>query len=154
MGLSGELAVRRFDMLYDAGHALNPLVDIGQAEGAFCLGQGYWTQEETIYTKDGHMTTDSTWEYKPTMNNQIPTEFNVEFMCGKGFPQGVKKSKATGEPPFLSSRSIFGAIKEAIRASRVERGLSPVFELHQPASVDRIQMACEVSKEHLTSSLG
>ena len=37
--LSGEVVVHRTDILFDAGHSLNPVIDIGQAEGAFVMGQ-------------------------------------------------------------------------------------------------------------------
>ena len=46
--LTGEVSTIRSDILYDAGHSLNPQVDIGQAEGAFIMGQGFFLQEETM----------------------------------------------------------------------------------------------------------
>ena len=58
---AGETVVHRTDILFDAGHSMNPVIDIGQAEGAFVMGQGFFTQEETIYQKDGTLTSDSTW---------------------------------------------------------------------------------------------
>lgn len=151
--LSGEVIVHRLDMLFDGGHTLNPVIDIGQAEGAYLMGQGLMTQEETIYKNDGSFTSNSSWEYKPPMNAQIPTDFRVEFMKTKGFPNCVKNSKAVGEPPLLLATSVRCAIQEAIRASRVERGLSPSFQYDCPASVDRIQTSCEVSRDHMLKSL-
>ena len=69
----------RTDILYDAGHSMNPVIDMGQAEGSFLMGQGFFTQEETIYrpntgdpTTSGVLTSDSTWEFKPPLNEQIP----------------------------------------------------------------------------------
>lgn len=54
--------VVRADILEDAGKSLSPLVDIGQAEGAFIMGLGWWTTEELIYDKDsGQLLTDNTW---------------------------------------------------------------------------------------------
>jgi xanthine dehydrogenase/oxidase len=97
--LSGESCVVRTDILFDAGHSMNPTIDIGQAEGAWLMGQGFFTQEETIYLKDGTFSSDSTWEYKPPLANQIPAEFNVEFLKDNPFPMGTKNSKAVGEPP-------------------------------------------------------
>ena len=124
---------------------MNPTqVDIGQAEGAFIMGQGFFLQEETMYTKDGMFTSDGTWEYKPILANQIPTTFNVEFLKDSAFPHGIKGSKATGEPPLLLASSIFCAVREAIKASRVERGKPAEFQLDVPASVDRVQAACAV----------
>eukprot|EP01046_Picozoa_sp_COSAG06_P024206 COSAG06_NODE_1960_length_7977_cov_3.230515_3_plen_1389_part_00 len=80
--LTGETAVVRTDILYDAGHSMNPVIDMGQAEGSFLMGQGFFTQEETIYrpntgdpTTSGVLTSDSTWEYKPPLNEQIPVSY-------------------------------------------------------------------------------
>ena len=42
--LTGEVAVLRTDLLYDCGQSLNPQIDIGQAEGGFVMGQGFFLQ--------------------------------------------------------------------------------------------------------------
>ena len=59
-------------------------------------------------------------------------------------------SKASGEPPFLLSVAIVNATKNAIRASRVERGLSAEFDMDLPCSVDRVQMACGVASADMS----
>jgi xanthine dehydrogenase molybdopterin-binding subunit B len=79
--LTGEVNVIRSDLLYDAGQSLNPLIDIGQAEGAFVMGLGHYLMEETLYGKDnGILHSDGTWEYKPPLASSIPETFNVEFL--------------------------------------------------------------------------
>ena len=55
-----------------------------------------------------------------------------------------------GEPPLLLAGAAWMATKAAIRASRVERGLEPVFELNVPATVDRVQAAAGVTEAELT----
>lgn len=63
---------------------MNPVIDMGQAEGSFLMGQGFFTQEEAIYrpntgdpTTSGVLTSDSTWEYKPPLNQQIPVSTSI-----------------------------------------------------------------------------
>jgi xanthine dehydrogenase molybdopterin-binding subunit B len=114
--------------------------------------------------------------YKPVIASQIPRDFRVEFVKDSNYPRGVKGSKASGEPPLLLAYSIFGATKvatkaprlerggdpprqpltvllrhpqAAIKASRVERGRDPCFNLSVPASVDRVQVACDVTEADL-----
>jgi xanthine dehydrogenase molybdopterin-binding subunit B len=81
------------------------------------------------------------------------TDFRVTFLKDRPFPMGTKKSKAVGEPPLLLAGSVWTAIRQAIMASRVERGMTPEFTLDCPASVDRIQTACAVDGTALVDSL-
>ena len=46
-----------------------------------------------------------------------------------------------GEPPLLTSLSVFFALKEAITAARVDAGLSAHFKLNSPATVSKILLA-------------
>jgi hypothetical protein len=57
--------VLRSDILYDCGNSLNPVIDVGQAEGAFVMGQGYFMQEEILQGFDGVLASEDTWEHEP-----------------------------------------------------------------------------------------
>jgi xanthine dehydrogenase/oxidase len=47
-----------------------------------------------------------------------------------------------GEPPLVLAVSVFLAIKSAVRASRVERGLDGLFRMDAPATVQEVRRAC------------
>lgn len=55
------MQVTRADILEDAGVSLSPQIDIGQIEGAFIMGLGYYTTEELIYDTTGELKTNRTW---------------------------------------------------------------------------------------------
>lgn len=59
--LTGDYKIIRADILNDTGFSLSPLVDIGQIEGAFIMGLGWWLTEELIYDpSSGALLTDNT----------------------------------------------------------------------------------------------
>ena len=53
------------------------------------------------------------------------------------------KFQAVGEPPLFLAASVLFAIRDAVRASREERGITAPFQLETPATCDAIRMACE-----------
>ncbi len=156
--LTGETTILSADVMYDMGWSLNPALDIGQVEGAFVQGIGYVKSEKLVYEPDGEnhgrLNSDNTWTYKPPAYINIPQQFNVHL-----FPRDLAKvpenptellsSKEVGEPPLVLASTVFFAIKQAIRASRVERGLSGLFRLECPATVQEVRTACEVTEEDL-----
>lgn len=54
--------ILRTDILEDAGMSMSPLVDVGQIEGAFVMGQGIFTSERLAFDPTtGRKLTDTTW---------------------------------------------------------------------------------------------
>ncbi|XP_076806780.1 uncharacterized protein LOC143450217 isoform X1 [Clavelina lepadiformis] len=143
--LTGENQILRADIMFDCGISMNPSVDIGQVEGAFVMGIGFWTTEEMKYdTNTGQLVTDSTWEYKPPTTKDIPVEFNVELLKNAPNPLGVLRTKAIGEPPICTSICVAIALKRAVEETKRDRGLNEYFPLPTPATVKALHNACEL----------
>jgi len=164
--LTGETTILRSDLVYDVGWSLNPALDVGQVEGAFVQGIGFLLTENLVTQMDdagpnekGHLNTTNTWRYKIPAHVTIPIEFNVSLFPRNdpsvvNIPpddQGVFSAKEVGEPPLVLANSVFFAIKDAIRASRVERGHSALFNLRAPATVQEVRNACDVLWSELAS---
>nr|CAD7197904.1 unnamed protein product [Timema douglasi] len=99
--LTGQYQVLRVDIIEDAGKSLSPEVDIGQVEGAFVMGLGYWLQEQLVYNEDtGELLTNRTWNYKPPGVKDIPIDFRIELRRNAPNLTGVLRSK---ECPALST---------------------------------------------------
>jgi len=147
--LTGETQILQTDILFDCGISLNPAVDIGQVEGAFVMGIGYYLTEHIEYSLSGDLISDGTWEYKPPSQKDIPIVFNVALLKDAPNPVGVLKSKASGEPPLCMSCSVFFAVKHAIAAARADLQEAPTFALDPPALVNKVQQCCGVDQSKL-----
>ncbi|KAL4224843.1 hypothetical protein ACF0H5_015539 [Mactra antiquata] len=148
--LTGEHEITRVDILFDCGESINPFLDIGQVEGAFVMGIGYWLLEESIYDQNtGKYLTNGTWDYKPPSSKDIPIDFRIKLLKDAPNPLGILRSKASGEPPFCMSCSVLFALKHAVEAARKESGKDAYFALDGPATVEVLQGACMTDLESL-----
>ena len=154
--LTGETKLISSDIVYDMGHSLNPAIDIGQVEGAFIQGVGFLTSEKLVFQPDGdekgRLNTLNTWTYKIPAQVSIPLEMNTwlyprDLADVPEEPTDIMSAKEVGEPPLVLANSVFFAIKAAIRASRLERGLPGLFRFDAPATVQEVRRACEVGFE-------
>ncbi|MFK8010192.1 MAG: molybdopterin cofactor-binding domain-containing protein [Saprospiraceae bacterium] len=168
--LTGEFETLRTDILFDIGKSLNPLIDVGQLEGAFVQGLGYLTTEEIIKQgpkearKDGipngAITSVNTWNYKPPGSKTIPTDFRITIFDDRLTPEerqdpnlearAIKSSKGIGEPPLVLANSVFFAIKQAILAFYKDTGHKGWVEMTAPATIQKIQSACNVAIKEMT----
>ncbi|KAL0926397.1 hypothetical protein M5K25_002624 [Dendrobium thyrsiflorum] len=146
--LTGATTILQTDIIYDCGQSLNPAVDLGQIEGAFVQGIGFFMCEEHLSNYDGLVISDGTWTYKiPTVDN-IPKKFNVEILNSGHHKKRVLSSKASGEPPLLLAASVHCATREAIRAARANiftnRSEEPnlLFQLQVPATMPVVKELC------------
>lgn len=148
--LTGQHIIQRVDIMEDTGISLNPEIDLGQVEGAFVMGIGYWTSEDLIYDpKTGALTNYRTWNYKPPGAKDIPVDFRVSFRRNAPNELGVLRSKATGEPPLCMACVIPIAIRQALNAARSESGKSGWYSLDGPVTTEKILLASLTNKEQM-----
>ncbi|WKY06780.1 hypothetical protein Q1695_006737 [Nippostrongylus brasiliensis] len=141
--LTGDHYLLRTDIVMDVGDSLNPAVDIGQIEGAFVQGYGLFTMEEIKIRPDGVRLTRGPGVYKIPSADDAPRHFNVRLLKGSSNRMGIFSSKAIGEPPLFLGACAFFAIREAVRAFRLDHGLEGYFRFDSPATPEQIRLACE-----------
>ncbi|XP_051142249.1 xanthine dehydrogenase 1-like isoform X2 [Andrographis paniculata] len=147
--LTGDFHTRRADVILDLGISLNPALDVGQIEGAFVQGLGWVALEELKWGDAAHrwipagcLYTSGPGNYKIPSINDVPFKFNISLLKDAPNDKAIHSSKAVGEPPFFLASSVFFAIKDAIIAARAEVGLTEWFPFDNPATPERIRMAC------------
>ncbi|CAH1116797.1 unnamed protein product [Phaedon cochleariae] len=119
--LTGLKEILRVDIIEDVGESMNPYIDIGQIEGAFVMGIGYYTTEEIIHDGNGKLMTNRSWTYKPPGAKDIPLNFRIKFADDNHeATMGVLQSKVVAEPPFCLSVSVPLAIRNALSSARKE----------------------------------
>lgn len=91
--LTGDHQVLRTDIVMDVGESLNPAIDIGQIEGAFIQGYGFYTMEEMLFAPNGEVLSKGPGAYKIPGFSDIPKEFNVSLLKGAPNPRAVYSSK-------------------------------------------------------------
>ncbi|XP_045499718.1 xanthine dehydrogenase 1-like [Colias croceus] len=148
--LTGEWNIIRVDLIEDVGRSVNPEIDVGQVEGSFIMGLGYWTTEELKYDQDtGELLTDRTWNYKVPLARDIPQDFRIYFRKKSFSNEVILGAKATGEPATCMSVVVPIAMREAIVAARQEIGLpsNQWFNIDGPYTLEKICMSCATRKE-------
>ena len=157
--LTGNVKLMRVDILEDVGESMSPGVDVGQIEGAFVMGLGYWLTESLIFNRDnGELLTNRTWTYKPPGAKDIPIDFRVNFIRNSSNPYGVLRSKgkfefqhlkglnltlilATGEPATAMAVVVLFAIRHALDSARIDSGLKTdddFYHLGAPTTAETI----------------
>lgn len=134
---TGEVKVRRVDILLDIGRSINPGIDRGQVTGGFMQGQGWVTTENLVYTQKGQLLSHSPTTYKIPNIQDTPRDFRIKFFEHSGCADVVFRSKAVGEPPFLLATSIWTGIVNALSYS-AKAGQLP--KISVPATNEAIVM--------------
>jgi xanthine dehydrogenase large subunit len=137
---TGEVKVRRVDILMDLGRPVNHALDMGQVMGGFIQGMGWVTTEHLVYDNNGKLLSHSPSTYKIPNVQDTPRVFNADLIFNEGNTQNIRGSKASGEPPLLLSLSVWTAIRDAIMSARTHSttGEVQLVPLAIPATAERV----------------
>jgi len=137
---TGEVKVRRVDILMDLGRPVNHALDMGQVMGGFIQGMGWVTTEHLVYDNNGKLLSHSPSTYKIPNVQDTPRVFNADLIFNEGNTQNIRGSKASGEPPLLLSLSVWTAIRDAIMSARNQSttGKVQLVPLAIPATAERV----------------
>lgn len=105
--LTGDHQVLRTDIVMDIGESLNPAIDIGQIEGAFTQGYGFYTMEEMVFSPSGELLSRGPGTYKIPGFSDVPKIFNVSLLKGAPNPRAVYSSKVRPTLNDLFNQSAF-----------------------------------------------
>ncbi|XP_028791047.1 indole-3-acetaldehyde oxidase-like, partial [Neltuma alba] len=161
--LTGETFVLQTDIIYDCGKSLNPAVDLGQIEGAFVQGLGFFMLEEYETNHEGLVLADGTWNYKIPTLDTIPKQLNVEIINSGHHKNRVLSSKASGEPPLLLAASVHCAVKAAVKEARKQLhswsnsdAIDKPFHLDVPATMAVVKEFCglDIVERYLKWKMG
>jgi len=140
--LTGENRVLRVDLVEDCGVSLNPAIDLGQIEGAFVQGQGWFTCEELWWDKQGRLKTAGPSTYKIPGSRDAPAIFNVKMLENAPSKEAtIFHSKAVGEPPLMLATAVWTALKDAIASTIPEGDRRIAVRLDAPATPERVLAA-------------
>jgi xanthine dehydrogenase large subunit len=121
----------RFDdafMVHDIAESIDPVVDLGQVEGAFAQGLGWAALEELKFDGSGRLLSDTLSTYKLPDSRFMP-RMDVEFFTRPN-PKVVANSKAVGEPPLMYGIAGYFAVLDALKAARPEALASGKLSFH------------------------
>ncbi len=105
-------------IVHDIAESIDPLVDLGQIEGAFAQGLGWAALEELKFDETGRLLADTLSTYKLPDAHFMP-RMDVEFYTRPN-PLVVANSKAVGEPPLMYGIAGYFAVIDALHAVHPE----------------------------------
>ena len=124
--LTGEHRCTGAWLVQDCGRSLNPLIDLGQIEGAFVQGLGWLTSEELWWDREGRQLTLGPSTYKIPGSRDVPPVLHARLLADSPARQGTLfRSKAVGEPPLLLATAVANALKDAAGVRSLDLPATP-----------------------------
>ena len=114
--LRGIYEIDSVKIVHDFGKTMNPVIDLGQCEGALVQGIGWMTMEELLYNKEGKLITNALSTYKVPDIYSVPKEIAVHFLETEKENLAIFRSKAVGEPPLMYGIGAYFALRNAVKA--------------------------------------
>lgn len=114
--LRGAYSLDDAYIVHDIAESIDPIIDLGQVEGALAQGLGWACLEELKFDEAGRLLADTLSTYKLPDAHFMP-ETHVEFMT-KPNSKAVANSKAVGEPPLMYGIAGYFAVLDALKAAR------------------------------------
>ena len=134
--LRGIYTIDSVKVVHDFGKSLNPVIDLGQAEGGIAQGIGWLTVEELMHSKEGKLLSNSLSTYKVPDIYSAPKEIEVDFLEDSENQYGPFNSKAIGEPPLMYGIGAYFAILNAMKAFRPDKK----FVINAPITPEKVLM--------------
>ena len=120
---TGQVTLRDFVVVQDAGRAINPLGVEGQMQGGAVQSLGFALTEGLDFAEDGRLLNPSLLDYRKLTAADLPSieTIIVEVPC----PAGPFGARGVGEPPIVPApAAIANAIRDATGARLTELPLT------------------------------
>ncbi|MEJ5317892.1 MAG: molybdopterin cofactor-binding domain-containing protein [Tenuifilum sp.] len=134
--IRGTYTIDDVYIVHDFGNSINPLIDLGQVEGAVVQGIGWLTLEELAFDPKGRLLSNSLSTYKVPDIHFAPKSIQCIPLPTNGPELAVLRSKAIGEPPFMYGIAAYFAIHNAIKAFNPSYSI----KLTAPLTPERVLM--------------
>lgn len=143
--IRGTYSVDDVYIVHDFGNSINPIIDMGQVEGAVVQGIGWVTLEELSFNEKGRLLSNSLSTYKVPDIHFVPKSIQCIPLPTIGPDMAVLRSKAIGEPPLMYGIAAYFAIQYAIKAFNPEHRL----RFHTPLTPEKVLMQLYEGKREI-----
>ncbi len=122
---SGQVRVLRLVTAQDVGRAINPLVVVGQIQGAAQQGLGYALSEDLVIDRETGSVLNGTYmDYRVLTSLDAPT--SEVILVERPDPSGPFGAKGAGEPAIIpTAAAVANAVLHATGASLTELPMTP-----------------------------